>query len=106
MQPILNGGTEMNELIKMYKLRLLALVIAAPILIIFFEILGIVLWVSLSNNDGWKYGLPIIIYGILLGILYFFCYKYMKNKLNKIQNEYNELSKVSERGEGASTKNA
>jgi hypothetical protein len=81
----------MLELIKMHKLRLLIFGISIPILTMFFEILGIVLWTTL-NNDGWKYGLPIIIFGICLFILYSFCYKYMKKKLINVQNEYNEYN--------------
>jgi Na+/melibiose symporter-like transporter len=79
----------MNEIVKMYKLRLLVFGITIPILTIFFEILGISLWVSLSDKGGWKYGLPIIVFGVCLGMLYLFCYKHMKNKLIKLQNENN-----------------
>jgi uncharacterized membrane protein len=83
----------MNELLKMYKQRLLAYSITMPILTAFFEILGISLWVSLSENDGWKYGLPFIIVGVFLGVLFSFSYKQMKNKLTKLQNEYNANKK-------------
>jgi ABC-type transport system involved in cytochrome bd biosynthesis fused ATPase/permease subunit len=81
----------MNDYVKQYELALKACKIMLPLGVAFFEVLGIILWVTLADAGyGLPIGLPIMLLGLLFGVIFFFAIRYMKNKLTKLQNENNK----------------
>jgi ABC-type transport system involved in cytochrome bd biosynthesis fused ATPase/permease subunit len=59
-----------------------------PLGVVFFEVLGLILWISLADTGyGLSIGLPIMLLGLLAGITFFFAIMYMKKKLIQLQND-------------------
>jgi ABC-type transport system involved in cytochrome bd biosynthesis fused ATPase/permease subunit len=77
----------MDTLIKQYEIALKACKVMFPLGVAFFEILGLILWISLADTGyGLPIGLPIMLFGLLFGVIFFFAIKHMSKKLNTLQN--------------------
>ena len=83
----------MKHLVKQYELALTACKIVFPLGFLFLEILGIALWIALADTGyGVMIGLPIMLFGVIMGIIFYFSIKYMKRKLKELCDAEKELS--------------
>jgi hypothetical protein len=84
----------MNAFIKQYEVAFKACKISFSAGVAFFELLGLILWVALADTGyGLPIGLSIMLFGCLMGIIFFFAIKYMKKKLIELKNETNAPKK-------------
>ena len=82
----------MKTLIEQYKLALIACRIMFPLGVVFFELLGLGLWIFLASTGyGLPIGLSIMLVGILMGVLFFYAIKHMEKTLAKLQAEFEDL---------------
>ena len=76
----------MNTFANQYRLALKMCKFSFPFGVFSLEALGLILWIKLAETGyGLPIGLPIMLFGGVMAIVFFFAIKYMERKLAELE---------------------